>query len=320
MALPTPPTSLAAPPPSLEHGCHEAYRPIDPVGLGLGWFLVIATALAYLPQVLAFCSSRSSLGVSLLTPALALAYGTSNLCSTLILKWPSLKRCDDPAFAPFGAHGCVNQLLDALQQTVSAVGLAVVLLMTVTYAPHDTAKDRLVASGTIIGLLALVSASCILSGNRPCSAVSQAMAKACAYLSSFVVVVAFAPQLFETWRTKGRGSLSAVFYLIQSAGCCLVVYEQAIALHDSPVVWVPTAISGIMQGSILALLVWFRHCKSRPRTAASDGTRIDPLLVAQPVVEAEVAHAERMTPGFEDSHVPPQVLSTKLPIGATGRT
>ena len=37
--------------------------------------------------------ARSSAGVSVLTPALALIYGYFNLCGTALVKWPALVSC-----------------------------------------------------------------------------------------------------------------------------------------------------------------------------------------------------------------------------------
>ena len=64
-----------------------AAEPQTPAAVALGVFLAVATILAVLPQVILLLNKRSSCGISVLTPALALTYGYLNVCSTVLVKW-----------------------------------------------------------------------------------------------------------------------------------------------------------------------------------------------------------------------------------------
>lgn len=300
--------ALNASPPPPSYGCNDAYVPVEPQGVALGWFLTGATLIAPAPQLLMLCRSRSSLGVSLLTPAMALTYGALNLCATVIAKWPSIERCGDSEFPPWSAEGCVDQLLDALQQAASALGLVGILILTVAYPPNHTARDRLLCAGTLLGLLGALVAAVAVSAASPCSAASYGLSQVYAAVSALVVIIAFAPQLHETFRSKGRGSLSALFYAIQSVGAGLVVCLQLFVLGDSVLVWGPTAVAMLMQGAILLLLLYYRRCGGG--AGGSGGPGDDPLLVRQTLPGLEPGE-ERFTPGFEDQRAAPRPHATK---------
>jgi uncharacterized protein with PQ loop repeat len=274
-----------APPPG--HGCHAAYAPIEPSGIALGWFLTIATLLAPLPQYVALCRSRSSYGISLLTPLLNLVYGVLNLCSAICTKWPSIQRCGHSSLAgAFGLHGCVDQLLDMWQIAISALSGSMILVLVVLFPPHNVAKERALVVVTLSCLTLTIFAACYLSALSPCSEASHTLSQTFAVLSAVVVVVAFAPQLYETWRTRGAGSLSSLYYLIQSIGTALVVVLQLVALRDSILVWGPNSISMAMQGGIFSMLCYYRRCAGR---CSGGTTGTDPLLVVQESAQAATA-------------------------------
>ena len=284
--------------------CNDAYTPIDTSGIALGWFLVGATLIAALPQLLALCRAKVSEGISVATPALALLYGTLNLCATLTEKWPSVQLCAD--LPPFDSHGCVDQLLEAGQQVSSAISLVLILMLIVAYPPHAGAADRATVAGAIVVAGAAITAACAVSSRWPCSDESAAFGSASAVGSAVLVIVAFAPQLVETYRSKGAGSLSAVYYFIQAAGCLLVIGLQAVALGDSVLVWGPTAVAAVLQGAICGLLVYYRSCKADSENKS--GTMDDPLLVVQPA------------DGPAGPHVVADDGSSPLPAAAAGRS
>ncbi len=184
--LPPGSTNVTNPPPPPGHGCNAPYVPIEPSGVALGWFLTTATLIAPAPQYIALCRSRSSHGVSLLTPTLALTYGVLNLCSAIVVKWPSIQLCGDSSFAPFGSDGCVDQLLDVLQVAASAFCLACILVLVVLYPPHNIAKDRALVFGTLVGLALTIGVTCAVSAVSPCSEASHSLSQTCAVLSALV--------------------------------------------------------------------------------------------------------------------------------------
>ena len=228
------------------------FDPVSPGAAAVGIFLVVATALAVLPQVVLLLRTRSSEGVSVLTPALALSFGYLNLCSTTLVKWPALLSIGHNAL----------QLLDFMQQAASALGLAVILLLVVMYKPNHGRAKRLGAAALLAVLVAIGVALCLLSAHAPCSELTMSIASAASVASGVMVVIAFIPQLYETWRTRGRGSLSYVYYAIQSVGCLLVVGFQLFGLRDPWPVWAPPLVGGVIQGLVVVLGVACLCCST----------------------------------------------------------
>lgn len=240
--------------------CHTAYTPVPPAGVALGIFLAVATFVGSLPQMRLLVKQRSSQGLSVLTLALVMTYGTLNVYATLTTKWPTLLSCARGV-------GCLIQLLDVLQQVVSALSVGLILLLIVAFPPNNRPRARLLAASVVAALLALGIATCAISGRAPCSALSLDFATVLTTSAGCICVVAFAPQLAQTWRTRGRGSLSYLYYTIQVVGCSLVVSEQIFALGDSWRVWLPTSIALVMQGLILAIGLSFRCRQPAPAPA-----------------------------------------------------
>ena len=154
----------------------------------------------------------------MLTPALALSFGYLNLCSTTLVKWPALLSIGHNAL----------QLLDFMQQAASALGLAVILLLVVMYKPNHGRAKRLGAAALLAVLVAIGVALCFLSAHAPCSELTMSIASAASVASGVMVVIAFY-RSFMRRRTRGRGSLSYVYYAIQSVGCLLVVGFSSLA-------------------------------------------------------------------------------------------
>jgi hypothetical protein len=69
--------------------CQKVSSPVGTGAAAFGIFLVVATALAAVPQILLLLRRKTSDGLSVTTPALALTYGYFNLCATTIVKWPT---------------------------------------------------------------------------------------------------------------------------------------------------------------------------------------------------------------------------------------
>ena len=208
----------------------------------------------------------------MLTYAMASTYGNMNLISTLTVKWPTLMSCKSGA-------SCLVQLLDAQQMVVSCFTLATVMLLCVTFPPGNNVRLRLIAAATLLLNVSLLGVGWVISATAPCSRLSLDFASGLSLVSGVVVSVAFAPQVVATYRAKGRGSISYIYFTIQAAGCGLVVGFQLFALHDPWPVWGPTLVSGTMQGTILATGLYYRCCTSEvPEEVIATTAPAEPLL------------------------------------------
>eukprot|EP00310_Coccolithus_braarudii_P022497 CAMPEP_0183336936 /NCGR_PEP_ID=MMETSP0164_2-20130417/4767_1 /TAXON_ID=221442 /ORGANISM="Coccolithus pelagicus ssp braarudi, Strain PLY182g" /LENGTH=120 /DNA_ID=CAMNT_0025506557 /DNA_START=41 /DNA_END=403 /DNA_ORIENTATION=- len=96
------------------------------------------------------------------------------------------------------------------------------------------------------------------------------LSQVCSYTSAVFAVIAFSPQVVHTWRFRAAGSLSLLFFLVQSAGCYLVVFNAAFINHDPWPAWVPVGVGGTMQGIIFVLAAYHTVRDFRERTAKLD--------------------------------------------------
>lgn len=289
--------------------CHPVSDPVEPASIAVGVFLIAASALAPAPQIILFVRSRSSAGVSVLTPALTMCYGFLNAMSTVTLKWPTLQSCTLP-----GGTACLVQLLDLQQQGVSTLAVGFIMLLAVTYPPNNRLSLRCVVLLTLVALGVVGAATVALSIRAPCSHESLRFAQALGVAAAVLVCVAFIPQLVETCRMRGRGNLSYLFYAIQSVGCGLVVGLQ-LSLHDSWPVWGPTMVSGLMQLAILLTglsFVGFRACCAHGvslRRATIHAERANALLAAE---DQRYRYDERWQ--HEQQGLPPGLRTPTRPL------
>ncbi|KAL1524717.1 hypothetical protein AB1Y20_019601 [Prymnesium parvum] len=245
----------------------------DAFGKAVGLFLVVASLFASLPQVIKLIRVKTSVGVAPLTLAIINVFAGSNLSSSLVVKWPQIQACST-------SSSCVYLLLDVLQQLASAIVFSTLLLLVVSLPPHNTRAYRALATFTISLLLSLLLAACLLSGFSPCSHAALDYSTSISILSAVCAIVAYVPQLIDTWRCGSAGSLSPLFLAIQVAGCLLVNYNQIFVNHDPATVWVPVMVSGVMQATILGLIGYFR-LRPRGRATRLTSTPTLPLLMEQ---------------------------------------
>ena len=198
-------------PPSPPTSCAAEHVDIHPAGAALGTFLLVATALVYLPQIHKLCSRKSSEGVQPVTTCLILLYASTNAASTVAMKWKQFKHC------PSEGSYCIVEMLDSLQIFVSALGWVAVLLCVVLLPPHNTARWRVTAAGTLTLILIVWATAIAISVADPCGPAAVDFARSIGWVSAAFVMIAFVPQLAETWRFKSAGSLSLIFVFIQAS-------------------------------------------------------------------------------------------------------
>ena len=257
---------------------------IKPLGAALGIFLLTATIILPLPQLLKLHHRRSSAGVQPSTLCLVFMYSATNAASTAAMKWRQLELC-----SALGGY-CLIEQLDTMQVFVSSFSWMVILIYVVHLPPCNTPKWRRLAAATFSGVAALWGVTCIVSAREPCGPAAVGLARALGWASAVLVVIAFAPQLRETWRSKRAGSLSLVFIFIQAVGCFIVSANQLFDAHDSWPIWLPTTVSGCMQLAIFAIAAFYQCC------AATDPCSADPFLasVGPESLGSPLAPAERM--------------------------
>lgn len=225
-------------------GCAPT-TPNGPIGIILGTVLVIGTAVTYIPQTASIVAKRSSAGVSPMTCAMLSWYTTSNLASSIVVKWRQIMSC---------RHGlrCLEHLLDALQQVAGCIGWLTVISAVSMFPPHNGAKYRALWALTVVAAVAFLGTAISTSVAAPCQRLALTIGQAFGYFASSAAWVCFVPQLIETWR-NGPGELSFFLYVLQGVGAVLVNINQIVISHDPWEVWVPMTVSGLMMFAVLGI-------------------------------------------------------------------
>jgi len=81
-----------------------------------------------------------------------------------------------------------------------------------------------------------------------------------AIVGSFITSVHWLPQIRETWRLRGLGSLSFWMLFIQSGGCILTFFNVK---SGGLIVGVPFLLASFMMGILLCMAGWFRLVDGR---------------------------------------------------------
>jgi len=203
--------------------------------------------------------------------ALLSLYNVTNLCSLLLVKWPTIQQCAHSSY-------CILDLLDGFQLLFSATWNLSLLVQATRYTPHNRRGYRLLAATTCTAALALVAGSSISAASSTCSEFSMVLAQAISDLSSAIIFVAILPQLISTWKLRSSGSLSLIFFGIQAVGNLMVAANYIFVQKDPWVDWAPVLVASMMQFSVLGLIAYFR-CKVGGATVDQDWAGAeDPML------------------------------------------
>lgn len=255
--------------PSAMTHCVDARVNVSPFGAALGIFLLIGTLAAPAPQCYKLWQSQSSDGLSPLMMALLSLYNVTNLCSLLLVKWPTIQQCAHSSY-------CILDLLDGFQLLFSAAWNLSLLVQATRYTPHNRPRYRLLAAATCTTALALIAGSSTAAASSTCSKFSMVLAQAISDLSSAIIFVAFLPQLISTWKLRGAGSLSLIFFGIQAVGNLMVAANYIFVQKDPWVDWAPVLVASMMQFGVIGLITFFR-CKDGSATVDQAGAE-DPML------------------------------------------
>ena len=238
----------------MELDCAPDHVNISTGSEGLGIFLLIASVLVPLPQVLKLMYRRSSAGVNPSTICLCLGYTATNFAATAAMKWRQLEAC--AAVGP-----CLVEMLDALQVLTSPLMWLSILVPTVFLPPHNTRRWRNIAAGVVLSVIALWLTIFAVSAAEPCGLAAKGLAQFAAWASALLTVVAFAPQLRTIWRTKSAGSVSLVFMFLIAAGGIPVAANQIFGAHEPWPVWFPQIVAIVMQSAIFWLAFHYKGCR-----------------------------------------------------------
>ena len=203
--------SPSSPPPQPDSGlaallgitCVEPDKHISAFGACLGFFLAAAAIVAIAPQYLKIIRLRSSYGLSPITMVTVVAHNTFVFADTIIVKWKIVQSCSTE-----GAFHCTLRLLDCAQLALTVLTQQGLLFLITAYAPNTLIHYRIVAAASAVAAAGLVASAPVVSNRGTCTQPTLVVAGVYSLSASFLVMCAYVPQLFETYRVGGAYSLS----------------------------------------------------------------------------------------------------------------
>jgi len=260
-------------------GC--IYVPPSPTNLALGIFLIVATIISYLPQVVSIVRRKSSEGMSYFSLGLGLFAGLLSLINGGMLKWEEKITCCERIRLKI--HECLAHNLLIEQLCIGPLCffvLYIVYLMYFSFTPNErqTREDkqkeyryaRIFFAIYLAAFIILCSTAAILyyvAGVN--SHYMGNYAKVCGIASALITLVMWVPQLYTTWRLKSPGSLSIPMLCIQIPGSLLVVYFQ-IGEKADITTWGPYVVNALQEFLLVVLCVWFIIVNRRKKQASED--------------------------------------------------
>jgi len=213
-------------------------------------FLMVGTAVSYVPQYVAIVRAKSSDGINFLMLALALSSGFLTAINSGILKWTHIVCCLD-----LYSVQCLKNNL-ATEQLVASLlcNIGLYILYIVYFDIHPTQMETreakikkkklsiLTLMITLIGSIVISTICGILFYDIHLRAtILVKVAQTLGYTSSILIAIQWTPQIWTTFKLKDPGSLSILMLLLQMPGALLVMYFQAILNAADASTWVPYA-------------------------------------------------------------------------------
>ncbi|KZS96693.1 hypothetical protein SISNIDRAFT_424279 [Sistotremastrum niveocremeum HHB9708] len=287
---------------------HDIFATVLSVGLILGLLA------SYIPQHYRIIHKGSSEGFSpwfLLLGSTSSAAGMLNLYT---LQWGIIKCC-----RVLSAWNCIESLGAIIQVTIQWSMFSFVFILYLIYyptylkfekvpsppslMPHQTnvktnewrmsivlawaTLAHFVFSAATTLFLLLSTAPQPATPEHPSPDPTRQISLWATFLgvtSAALAVIQYAPQLVHTYRAKLVGAISIPMMCIQSPGAAVMVVSIALREGTNWTSWAMYAASGIMQGSLLIMCLFW---KARQRRLGIDDFGVPVSHLEQAVAEAE---------------------------------
>eukprot|EP01111_Echinosteliopsis_oligospora_P019671 TRINITY_DN9622_c0_g1_i1.p1 TRINITY_DN9622_c0_g1~~TRINITY_DN9622_c0_g1_i1.p1 ORF type:complete len:289 (+),score=29.42 TRINITY_DN9622_c0_g1_i1:139-1005(+) len=238
----------------------------------LGVVLLVGSVGSTLPQHLKIWKARSVEGLSWLWIFLTGLNQLASVVNAVVLKFPQEHAC-----VTVGILQCVPSLLMLLQ---------IVLLWVFTFPVyfwyiHFTEKDKMqgreyILSRLCMGLLLIWDvtligiSSFLLYHFGECSETALTFGKVLGYISTGLTFCQWAPQIWNTFRSKSVGTFSKTMLLIQAPGSLIIIIFMIFITHEDVTTYL-SYISATVQQVILLVLLFIYDRKSK-HSLLSDST------------------------------------------------
>ncbi|TFY54462.1 hypothetical protein EVJ58_g8851 [Rhodofomes roseus] len=250
--------------------------------------LCVGLAISYLPQHLRIIRAGSSEGFSPWFLLLGSTSSASGMLNIIVMQWGIVR-----AHQTFGS--CIESIAGVIQLMLQWFFFTIILVLYMIYYPphlkysevdvdlHDNRPPQHVKTSvktdawrlsitlswvvflhiafiTFVTFLLLSVETPDLPSRSPQVSL---WATFLGVASALLAALQYAPQLIHTYRLKLVGALSIPMMLIQSPGAIFMVLSIALRPGTNWTTWLPYAVAGAMQGSLLVMCIIWRARQHR---------------------------------------------------------
>jgi len=241
-------------------------------------FLCLGTIVSYLPQHARIIAKKSSEGFSPWFLLLGSTAALSNILNLVIKQWTTIKCCSE--VGPGACLGLVGGII--LCGIVWVCFTLILVLYMIYYPPHlkyiiaeispvpgaspahiqtnvrtDEWQISVLLAWAVFFHMAFTTFVTFLLLITGTPHQRDIWATFLGTFAATSTVIQYAPQLERTYRAKLVGALSIPTMCIQTPGSVLMVTSVALRPGTNWTSWITFAMSGILQGALLAMcLVW----------------------------------------------------------------
>lgn len=249
------------------------------IGDIVGILLCIGGASSYIPQYYSLIKAKTTEGLSELSYFL-LNIGSCTLAVNSIIlnwyKWKCFEECD--------FWLCNSQLLSTYQigigflivlplyliffnykyKNISRVAIRKVWVESEQYKKRRTCRKIIIHTGFFGTYILFIVIIVILALTEQYNTKFMiGFAKAMGIISAICSCVVWIPQIVELIKTKERGNLSLLMFILQAPGNGIIIFFQAYLYKQNVTTWFPYVITLIQQTIIIILIIIFYCMKKR---------------------------------------------------------
>ncbi|OBZ66346.1 Uncharacterized protein C4C5.03 [Grifola frondosa] len=268
--------------------------------------LCLGLTISYLPQHWRIFAAKSSEGFSPWFLLLGSTSSASGMLNIIVMQWSIIKCC-----RVLSIGSCVESIAGVFQLTLQWFLFTVILVLYMLYYPshlkytgldvdlHDNRPPHhmktpvrsegwrlsIILSWVVFIHIALITfVTFFLLSTSPSPDPNQRSPQISLWAtflgvsSAVLAAMQYAPQLVHTYRLKLVGALSIKMMLIQSPGAVFMVLSIALRPGTNWTTWIPYAVAGLMQGSLLIMCL-FWHARQHRLGVDDFG---NPLITSEP--------------------------------------
>jgi len=228
----------------------QCYFEPSVVNIVVAVFLILGTMCSYIPQYIAIVKAKSSDGINFIMLAIAVTSGFLTAINSGILKWEYVVCCLD-----LSSSQCIKNNL-ATEQLISALLCSLVLyILFVVYFRtqpyyHETLESRIrgkrvsiivFITAIVLSIILAIVCGVLYYDVHLRGTILASIAQALGIISSILMIVQWAPQIYTTYKMRSPGNLSVLMLLLQMPGALLVMFFQAILNSADVTTWAPYA-------------------------------------------------------------------------------